>query len=90
MSWPEEHADRYVAASRDLTAEVEFYVGPGLDDGATRSLWRATRNERIGLTGGLELEALFGDFDRCPFNGHSTECVFVTRCPETPREQTVG
>ena len=54
-----------------------------LDSGATSSLWWATKNEWLGLidVAGLELEALYGDFDRIPFNDSSGEYVFVTRRP---------
>ncbi len=51
------------------------------DDGATASLWWATKNEWLGLldVAGLELEALYGGFDREPFAGDSQEYVFVAR-----------
>jgi SAM-dependent methyltransferase len=52
-----------------------------LDDGATSSLWWATRNEWLGLldVAGLELEALYGGFAREPFTEDSREYVFVAR-----------
>ena len=52
-----------------------------LEDGATSSLWWATRNEWLGLLDavGLELEDLFGGFDREPFGDDSREYVFVAR-----------
>ena len=52
-----------------------------LDDGATSSLWWATKNEWLGLldTSGLELEVLFGGFDREPVGDDSSEYVFVAR-----------
>jgi SAM-dependent methyltransferase len=51
------------------------------DDGATSSLWWATKNEWLGLLdiAGLELEALYGGFAREPFIDDSREYVFVTR-----------
>jgi trans-aconitate methyltransferase len=54
-----------------------------LDSGETTSLWWATKNEWLGLidVAGLELEALYGDFDRTPVNDESREYVFVTRRP---------
>ena len=54
-----------------------------LDDGSTSSMWWATRNEWLGLidVAGLELEALYGGFDRKPFTADSSEYVFVTRRP---------
>lgn len=50
-----------------------------LDDGGTSSLWWATRNEWLGLldVAGLELEALYGGFDRGPLTDESREYVFV-------------
>jgi ubiquinone/menaquinone biosynthesis C-methylase UbiE len=52
-----------------------------LDDGATTSLWWATKNEWLGLldVAGLELEALFGNFDKEPLDDDSREYVFVAR-----------
>ena len=52
-----------------------------LDDGATSSLWWATKNEWLGLldVAGLELEALYGGFAREPFADDSREYVFVSR-----------
>jgi SAM-dependent methyltransferase len=52
-----------------------------LDDGATSSLWWATRNEWLGLldVAGLELEALHGGFAGEPFTEDSREYVFVAR-----------
>ena len=50
-----------------------------LDDGSTSSLWWATKNEWLGLldVARLELEALFGGFDRRPLDDDSREYVFV-------------
>jgi ubiquinone/menaquinone biosynthesis C-methylase UbiE len=52
-----------------------------LDDGATSSLWWATKNEWLGLldVAGLEVEALYGGFDGEPFAEDSQEYVFVAR-----------
>src|SRR5712691_9442765 len=52
-----------------------------LDNGRTSSLWWATKNEWLGLldVAGLELEALFGSFDREPLDDDSREYVFVAR-----------
>lgn len=52
-----------------------------LDDGATSSLWWATRNEWLGLldVAGLQLEALYGGFAGEPFGDDSREYVFVAR-----------
>jgi len=53
------------------------------DDGATIRLWWATRSEWEGLidVAGLEVEALYGWFDRRPFADDSPELVWVTRKP---------
>jgi len=50
-----------------------------LDDGGASSLWWATKNEWLGLldVAGLDLEALYGDFDRSPLTDRSREYVFV-------------
>lgn len=52
-----------------------------LDRGGTSSLWWATKNEWLGLidVAGLEVEALYGDFDHSPFGDESREYVWVTR-----------
>jgi SAM-dependent methyltransferase len=54
-----------------------------LEGDGTSSLWWATRNEWLGLidVAGLELEALYGDFDGTPLGEASREYVFVTRRP---------
>ncbi len=54
-----------------------------LDDGGTSSLWWATKNEWLGLldVAGLELEALYGGFDRQPLSDDSREYVFVAVRP---------
>ena len=56
-----------------------------LDNGATSSLWWATRNEWLGLldASGLELEALYGGFAREPFTDDSHEYVFIARRPHS-------
>jgi len=51
------------------------------DDGATSSLWWATKNEWAGLldVSGFAVEALYGGFDHEPFTDDSGEYVFVAR-----------
>jgi SAM-dependent methyltransferase len=53
------------------------------DDGATSSLWWATKNEWLGLVdvAGLEIEALYGGFAGESFTDDSREYVFVTKKP---------
>jgi SAM-dependent methyltransferase len=72
---PVPHTLRYAVA--DNRVDIE------LDSGATISLWWATKNEWLGLidVAGLELEALYGDFDRTPLRDESREYVFVARKP---------
>ena len=55
----------------------------------TISLWWATKNEWLGLidVAGLELEALYGGFEREPLTDESREYVFVTRKPAEPRSR---
>ena len=54
-----------------------------LEDGAHVSLWWATRFEWEALidVAGLEVEALYGWFDRRPFDEQSEEFVWVARRP---------
>jgi ubiquinone/menaquinone biosynthesis C-methylase UbiE len=62
---------------------VDNRIDIKLDDGGTSSLWWATKNEWLGLVdvAGLEVEALYGGFDREPADDESREYVFVTRRP---------
>jgi SAM-dependent methyltransferase len=70
---PEPHSIRYAVG--DNRADIT------LEDGATSSLWWATKNEWLGLidVAGLEVEALYGGFNDEPFGDDSREYVFVTR-----------
>jgi ubiquinone/menaquinone biosynthesis C-methylase UbiE len=54
-----------------------------LDDGPKLSLWWVARSEWEGLldVAGLETEALYGWFDRRPFDDASREFVWVARKP---------
>jgi SAM-dependent methyltransferase len=63
----------------DITAYVEQ---PGKDP-RRLSLWWINRSEWEGLidVAGLEVEALYGDFDRTPFGTDSREFIWVTRKP---------
>lgn len=69
------HTVRYVPAD----SRVEIVR----DDGATLRLWWATRAEWEGLVevAGLQVEALYGWFDRRPFDAESLEFVYVVRKP---------
>jgi ubiquinone/menaquinone biosynthesis C-methylase UbiE len=93
FAWNAFAFDHRVATSLDgrhhedpVPHSVRYAVGDNriditLDDGAASSLWWATKNEWLGLldVAGLELEALYGDFDRQPFTQDSREYVFVAR-----------
>lgn len=68
---------------------LRYAVGDGridivLDSGETSSIWWATKNEWLGLldVAGLETEALYGWFDRRPFDDESREFVWIARKPE--------
>ena len=93
FAWNAFAFDHQVAARLDgqhleepLPHSVRYAVGDNridieLDGGATSSLWWATKNEWLGLldVAGLELEALYGGFDRQPFGDESREYVVVAR-----------
>jgi ubiquinone/menaquinone biosynthesis C-methylase UbiE len=70
---PVPHTTRYAVADNRIDIV--------LDDGATSSLWWATKNEWLGLldVAGLELEALFGGFERQPLDEDNGEYVFIAR-----------
>jgi SAM-dependent methyltransferase len=54
-----------------------------LESGESLSLWWLSRGEWEGLVdvAGLEVEALYGDFERTPFDEKSNEFVWVARKP---------
>jgi SAM-dependent methyltransferase len=68
---PVPHTNRYSVGDNrvDIT----------LDEGANSSLWWATKNEWLGLidVAGLQLEGLYGTFDKEPLDDDSREYVFV-------------
>jgi SAM-dependent methyltransferase len=93
FAWNAFAFDHHVAARLDgqhqqepVPHTIRYAVGDNRidiirDDGATSSLWWATKNEWLGLldVAGLELEALYGGFAREPFADDSREYVFVAR-----------
>jgi SAM-dependent methyltransferase len=93
FAWNAFAFSHHVAASRDglhqsepVSHTLHYAVGDNridivLDDGATSSLWWATKNEWLGLidVAGLEVEALYGGFAGEPFGEDSAEYVFVAR-----------
>jgi len=83
-------AARNVGPNRDARVPHTIHHVPAesrlditLDSGGTISLWWATRNEWLGLidVAGLEVEALYGWFDRRPFDEESREFVWIARKP---------
>jgi ubiquinone/menaquinone biosynthesis C-methylase UbiE len=67
----------------DARIDATAFAGqPGVEP-RTVSLWWCTRSEWEGLVdvAGLEVEALYGWFDRRPFDDRSEEFVFVARKP---------
>jgi SAM-dependent methyltransferase len=75
-----------VQKDKPIPHTVRYAVGDNrldliMGNGATSSLWWATKNEWFGLldVAGLQLEALYGGFAREPFDDESREYVFVAR-----------
>jgi ubiquinone/menaquinone biosynthesis C-methylase UbiE len=93
FAWNAFAFDHHIAARVDeqhqddpVPHTIRYAVGDNriditLDGGGSSSLWWATKNEWLGLldVAGLELEALFGSFDRKPLDDDSREYVFVAR-----------
>lgn len=74
--WEEAH---YVAAD----SRIELTRGRGETTLGTICLWWATKSEWEGLidVAGLEVEALYGGFNKEPFDDDSLELVWVVRKP---------
>ena len=95
FAWNAFAFDHAIAAKLDgehqaepVSHSLHYAVGDNriditLDGGGTSSLWWATKNEWLGLidVAGLEVEALYGGFDKRPFDDESREYVWVTRRP---------
>jgi SAM-dependent methyltransferase len=95
FAWNAFAFDHAIAARLDgqrqekpLPHTVRYAVGDNrvdliLEGGETSSLWWATKNEWLGLidVAGLEVEALYGGFQREPLTDESREYVWVTRRP---------
>jgi hypothetical protein len=75
-----EYVEHFPADSR---IEVTAYAGAPGNDPHRVSFWWVTRSEWEGLieVSGLEVEALYGWFDRRPFDESSREFVWVVRKP---------
>jgi len=73
-----EHELRYSPAESRIDIRALLPSGEN-----TISLWWVTRSEWEGLidVSGLDVEALYGGFDRRPFDDESREFVWITRKP---------
>ena len=74
----------YVEHSKgDSRIDVTAFAGEPGAEPRTVSLWWATLSEWEGLVdvAGLEVEALYGWFDRRPFDDQSPEFVWIARWP---------
>jgi SAM-dependent methyltransferase len=78
--------DDGVRRERPVGHTRHFVVGDNrldvvLDNGSKSSMWWATKNEWLGLidVSGLEIEALYGSYDREPFHEDSGLYIFVVR-----------
>ena len=67
----------------DRPREARQPVDVTLESGDAISLWWLNRSEWEGLieTAGFEIEALYGGFERQPFDENATEFVWVVRKP---------
>ena len=67
----------------DSRIDITAWVGQPGEGERKLSLWWVNRSEWEGLieVAGLEVEALYGDFDRRPFDEESREFVWVARKP---------
>jgi ubiquinone/menaquinone biosynthesis C-methylase UbiE len=77
-TWQEEPLRHYIEyAPGDSRVDIT------LENSPTLSLWWVARSEWEGLldAAGLEIEALYGWFDRRPFDDDSREFVWVARKP---------
>jgi SAM-dependent methyltransferase len=68
---------------QDNRIDITAYVGEPGQEPRNLQLWWLTRSEWEGLidVAGLEVEALYGWFDKSPFDDESREFVWVTRRP---------
>jgi SAM-dependent methyltransferase len=68
----------------DNRIDITAYIGVPGQDPRNLQLWWLTRSEWEGLidVSGLEVEALYGWFDKSPFDDESREFVWVVRKPE--------
>jgi hypothetical protein len=67
----------------DSRIDITAWVGQPGEGERKLSLWWVNRSEWEGLieVSGLEVEALYGDFDRRPFGKEDREFIWVARKP---------
>ena len=67
----------------DSRIDITVWVGEPGEGERKLSLWWVNRSEWEGLidVAALEVEALYGDFDRTPFDDESREFIWVARKP---------
>jgi SAM-dependent methyltransferase len=96
FAWNAWAFDHHIAAGADgqtiaepVPHTINLFVADNrmeitLADGSKSVFWWATKNEWLGLTevAGLEVEALYGGFEREPFTQNSSEYLFVVRRPD--------
>jgi SAM-dependent methyltransferase len=77
--WRDEHGVR----NKSTYDYAERRIDLSLEDGSTVALWWVEREEweEAVSESGLEVEALYGWFDRRPFDETSPELVYVARRP---------
>jgi hypothetical protein len=77
--WRDEHGVR----NKSTYDYAERRIDLSLEDGSTLALWWVEREEweEAVSESGLEVEALYGWFDRRPFDETSPELVYVARRP---------
>lgn len=70
-------------APADNRIDLTIFDGAPGASPRTVQLWWATRSEweLLAAGAGLEIEALYGDFERGPYDDRSAEMVFVARKP---------
>lgn len=98
FAWNAWAFDHHVAARLDgstiqapVPHTIRYFVGDNrmeilLEDGSRSVFWWASKNEWLGLidVAGLEVEAVYGGFDREELSDESGEYVFVARRLASP------
>ena len=76
-------SSRTASATGSTTSSTTTGIDITLESGDAISLWWLNRSEWEGLidVAGFEVEALYGGFDRSPFDENANEFVWVVRKP---------